>query len=169
VGVRHLVELGHRRIAHIAGIEASDTAGRRRAGYLSAMDAAGLDVPARYIEAGDYTYEGGQSAMRRLLRARPRPTAIVVATVAAAIGALAAARDAGVAVPGEVSVVAVHDLPLAAYLQPSLTTVRMPLQELGERAIELLLATGPDEDVAEVVDGDVELVVRGSSGSAPAG
>lgn len=167
MAVEHLVALGHRRIAHITGPEASDTGARRRAGYLRAMADAGLEAPAALTAASDYTYASGAEAMRRLLAADPRPTAIFVANVAAAIGALAAARGAGVAVPGEVSVLAVHDLPLAEYLEPPLTTVRMPLRELGERAVELLLRTPPAEPVDEIVDGDIDLVVRGSTGPAP--
>jgi LacI family transcriptional regulator len=67
-------------------------------------------------------------------------------------------------VPGDISVVAVHDMPLASHLVPALTTVRMPLEELGRRALELLARHGPDDTIAEVVTEPVELVVRASTG-----
>jgi LacI family transcriptional regulator len=167
VAVAHLVECGHERIAHIAGEGASDTGARRRAGYLRAAEQAGVAVRPRDIAEGDYTYEGGARAMAQLLAAPDPPTAVLAANLASAIGALAAIREAGFAVPEEVSVVAIHDLPLAAYVQPPLTTVRMPVRELGERAIELLLTTAPDEPVEEVVTGEIELVVRGSTAPPP--
>lgn len=167
MAVEHLVGLGHRRIAHIAGAEGSDTAARRRAGYLGAMQAAGLRVRRDDVPGGEYTYAGGAAAIRRLLDQPDPPTGVVAANLASAIGAMAAAREAGVPVPERLSVVAIHDLPLAEYVQPPLTTVRMPVRELGERAIELLLNSSPEETVEEVVAGEMELIARGSTGPAP--
>lgn len=164
MAVEHLVGLGHRRIAHIAGADGSDTAARRRAGYLEAMRDAGLEVGRGEIEGGDYTYAGGAEAMTRLLAARDPPTGVLAANLASAIGAIASAREAGVSVPERLSVVAIHDLPLAEYVQPPLTTVRMPVRELGERAIELLLNSAPHESIEEVVRGEMKLITRGSTG-----
>lgn len=167
VAIEHLVELGHRRIAHIAGEEAADTAARRRAGYAQAMTDAGLSAPDHYVQGGEYTYAGGAQAMRALLALREPPTGVLAANLASAIGAMAAARDGGVPVPEALSVVAMHDLELAQYTQPPLTTVRMPVRELGERAIELLLSSARGDTVEEVVSGEIELIVRGSTGPAP--
>lgn len=165
LATRHLVELGHERIAHIAGPRDADTARRRMSGWRAAMRDAGLSTPPRALVVSDYTPDGGAQAMGELLRLRPaqRPTAVLVANVAAAIGTLAAAGQAGVRVPDELSVVAVHDLPLAAFLQPALTTVRTPLRRLGERAIELLASTAPGAPIEEVVSGSLELVERAST------
>jgi LacI family transcriptional regulator len=80
-----------------------------------------------------------------------------------AVGVLDTLRRNGLRVPEDVSVVAVHDLPLAEHLVPALTTVRMPLQELGARAVELLLASSPEDEVAEVVNTAMELVHREST------
>jgi LacI family transcriptional regulator len=126
-----------------------------------------LGLSIRGLEVrGDYTPEGGRRAMADLLARRPRPTAVFVANVAAAIGALAGAQDAGVRVPSELSVIAVHDVPLVEYLAPPLTTLRMPLEALGRRGIELLATTPVDEPVEEVLEGDIELVVRASTAPA---
>jgi LacI family transcriptional regulator len=88
---------------------------------------------------------------------------VFVANVASAIGALRAVYKCGIRVPTELSIVAVHDLPLAEYLVPALTTVRMPLEELGRRGVERLATTDPDDAVAETVDGPMELVLREST------
>jgi LacI family transcriptional regulator len=162
MAVEHLASLGHERIAHLAGPTDADTAERRRQGYRHSMRELGLSIRGLEVR-GDYTPEGGRRAMADLLARRPRPTAVFVANVAAAIGALAGAQDAGVRVPSELSVIAVHDLPLVEYLAPPLTTLRMPLEALGRRGIELLATTPVDEPVEEVLEGDIELVVRAST------
>lgn len=95
LAVRHLVALGHEEIAHIAGPTDADTARRRLAGWRTAMGDAGLATPDALLVASDYTPAGGARAMRALLAAERPPTAVLVANVAAAIGALAAAADAG--------------------------------------------------------------------------
>jgi LacI family transcriptional regulator len=167
MAVEHLHELGHRRIAHLAGPQGADTARRREAGYRKALRRLKLPARGELVVRGDYSNAGGAEAMRSLVAMEPRPTAVFVANVAAAIGALAAAREAGVAVPQEISVIAVHDLALAAYLSPPLTTLRMPLEEMGRRAIELLATRPATEHIEEVVEGPIELVVRGSTAPPP--
>jgi LacI family transcriptional regulator len=164
LAVDHLVSLGHRRIAHLAGPEGADTARRRRAGYTSAMAAAGLDVAPGHIAHADYTPAGGAAAMHELLSTPRPPTAVFVANVASAVGALHAGHTRGLSVPRDVSVIAVHDMALASHLVPSLTTVRMPLEELGRRALELLAQRGPEEAITEVVTDPVEVVIRESTG-----
>lgn len=169
LAVDHLAELGHRRIAHIAGPEHADTAQRRLTGYLKAMTDAGLEVDDRLVVHADYTDTGGAAAMRALIASEALPTAVFVANVASAIGALHEARSAGLRLPGDLSVVAVHDLPLAGYLSPPLTTVRMPLGELGRKAIQMLASVPADEPVEIVVGGPMELVVRGSTAAPNSG
>jgi len=169
LAVEHLIGLGHRRIAHLAGPEAADTARRRRAGYASAMTSAGLPVDPRLIVHADYTPAGGNAAMPVLLEQTERPTAVLVANVASAVGALHAAHDLGLSVPADVSVIAIHDMPLASHLVPALTTVRMPLSELGRRAIELLATREPGEDITETVTEPVEVIIRQSTAPPPGG
>ena len=115
------------------------------------------------VEAS-YDEAGGELAASRLLRATPRPTALFVANVRAAIGALAAARRLGLSIPGDVSLVGFHDAPVAMYLDPELTTVKMPLREMGSAAIESLLALLEGRQVEDVrVATPPELLVRGST------
>ena len=139
LAVEHLVELGHRRIAHIAGPRDADTARRRLAGFRAAMRDAGLAVETHFVAEASFEEAAGFQAMERLLDGRPRPTAVAIWSLAAAIGAVAAARRRGLKLPEELSVVAFHDAPIAAYLDPPLTTIRMPLRELGERSVQCLL------------------------------
>jgi LacI family transcriptional regulator len=162
IAVEHLAGLGHERIAHLAGPADVDTAQRRSGGYRRAMRELGLSSRGLVVHS-DYTPAGGEAAIAELLAKRRPPSAVFVANVAAAIGALAGARRAGVPVPGRLSVVAVHDIPLASHLSPALTTLRMPLQELGRRGIELLGTALADESVEEVLEGRIELIVREST------
>ena len=163
LAVEHLAGLGHRRIAHISGPESADTAQRRRAGYVNAIEGTGLDFDKRLVVEADYTNAGGAGAMNTLLQLPEPPTAVFVANVASAIGALYAASIAGFSVPEEVSVLAVHDLPMAGYLTPPLTTVRMPLEELGRRGVELLSTVPEEDEIEEILAGPMELVVRSST------
>jgi LacI family transcriptional regulator len=165
LAVRHLAELGHTRLAHICGPRDSDSAGRRRRGYRNAVRTAGLTSTG--IVSGDYTAEGGAAAMAEILETTERPTAVLVANVASAMGALHTARVRGVPVPAEISVIAVHDLVVGAYLDPPLTSVRMPLEGLGRRAVTLLLERGPTEDVRETIREPIELVIRDSTAPPP--
>jgi DNA-binding LacI/PurR family transcriptional regulator len=163
VAVEHLVSLGHTKIGHIRGPAGSDTARRRLAGYRKAMKRAGLQVDAGQIVESNYTAEGGFEAMTSLLGDRAAITAVLVANVAAAIGALAAARALGVAVPAEISVVAIHDNPLAEYLAPPLTTVRLPLAELGAVGVRTLIQGRSATGGTTVVSEPTELMLRKST------
>ncbi len=164
LGTHYLISLGHRHIAHIAGPQNVDTARRRRRGFVNAMAEAGLDTPAEYIAESTFNEIGGATAAAALLRLDPRPTAIIAANSVSAVGAMASVRSAGLDVPRDISIVGLHDIPQAAYLNPPLTTVRMPLAELGSRSVDLLLsmiagtAAGDDMMVAT----PPELIVRGS-------
>jgi LacI family transcriptional regulator len=138
VATQHLLDLGHRRIGHLK-IGGTQRSGRRVRGWREALAKAGAPVNADWLVDGGHTVDSGHLGMRELLDRPDRPTAVVVGNVLAAIGALTAARDAGVAVPRELSVVAFHDVLYAAHLVPPLTTVAMPLRELGAAAVALLL------------------------------
>ena len=163
LAVGHLLTLGHRRIAHLAGPPEADTARRRRTGYTEALAAAGLSSNPGDIVHADYTPTGGAEAMHRLLSHPNPPTAVFVANLASAVGALHTAHELGISIPHDLSVVAVHDSALAGHLVPALTTVRMPLERVGGRALELLARHGPDEAITEIVTEPVELVVRQST------
>jgi len=127
----------------------------------------GLDSDGDTIIPSDHTEEAGAAAMDRHLAAANRPTAIFAANALQAIGALHATRRAGIRVPDELSIVAIHDLRPAAYVDPPLTTVRMPLERLGRRAVEMLERSAPDDVIEEFVPEPMELVVRSSTALAP--
>jgi LacI family transcriptional regulator len=164
LAVAHLVGLGHRRIAHLAGPPDADTARRRLLGFRSAMRAAGLRVPSSFVVSAPLDEEGGLTATERLLGLDRPPTAIVVWSLVAAVGALAAARRAGVDVPADLSVIGFHDAPIAAYLDPPLTTVRMPLAEMAEQSVETLIRVVEGELVeSRVIKAPPVLVERAST------
>ena len=163
LAVSHLVNLGHLRLAHVAGPKDADTAARRAKGYRAQLRASGIDVDPELAVGADYTPAGGALAMAELLDRGVRPTAAFVANVASAIGVLDTLRRRHLRVPEDMSIVAVHDLPLAAYLAPALTTVRMPLHRLGEQAVELLLTRSVSESIEVTVGEDIELIVREST------
>lgn len=134
----HLIALGHRHIAFITGPERNADAAERRRGYRDAIDATTSAKRAPIEIEGDFTEESGYRAVPRLLAMKPRPTAIFAANDAMAIGALRALREAHVAIPDEMALAGFDDIPMARYLTPQLTTVRVDIAELGRRAVEYL-------------------------------
>jgi len=143
--VEHLVQVGCRRIAFIGGPVGHHEAVGREAGYREALHAWLPEARAQILR-GDFSYEAGQRAGRRISRAVPRPDAVFAANDMMAAGCMAALHDAGVTVPDDIAVAGFDDLPLARYVTPALTTVRVPVAELGEQAVRLLLAMLPAAD-----------------------
>lgn len=137
--VRHLAALGHRRIAMITGPSRNFDASERLRGYRAALGDTRLRRVRGWEVSGDFTQASGFEACRTLIARTPRPTAIFAANDAMAIGALAALREAGVQVPGEVAVTGFDDIPMARYMHPPLSTVRVNISALGERATQRLL------------------------------
>lgn len=156
---RHLISLGHRAIDHIAGPRTWTEARGRRIGYEEAMRDAGLEV--RESPVGDWTPARGYAIGCELAR-RSDATAVFVANDQMAIGVLHAFARNGLRVPEDVSVVGFDDLPESAYLNPALTTVRQDFKAVGQRAIELVIATldGATLDVSLLAP---ELIIREST------
>jgi DNA-binding LacI/PurR family transcriptional regulator len=129
---------------------------------------AGLGFHRSLVVHAPLSEEGGFRAMNALLSLDPRPTAAAVWSLVAAVGALAAAKRQGLRLPEDLSLVTFHDAPLAAYLDPPLTAVRMPLAEMAEEGVDCLLRLVAGERVESVVLGTPpRLVVRGSSAPCP--
>ena len=169
LAVSHLASLGHRRIGHIAGPQNSDTGRRRLLGYRDELVRRGLDARPDWIAETSYDEAGGQMAASRLLAARPWPTALFVANIRAAIGVMAVARRLGLRMPDDLSIIGFHDAPVAAYLDPPLSTVRMPLLEMGAQAVQSLLGLLDGRRIDDVcVAAAPEIVVRASAGPPPA-
>lgn len=161
LATQHLIDLGHHNIGHLAGPTDVDSADRRRAGYHRAMTEHGLP-PGPTVDAS-YTMAGGETALHTLLDRTDPPSATMIANIASAAGALAAARQHGVTIPDDMSVIALHDLELANTFGPPLTTVRMPLAELGRRAVELLLTRPAHDTITETIPSQPELIPREST------
>jgi LacI family transcriptional regulator len=157
----HLVSLGHTRIAMISGPATLRTSRERELGYIQAMKAAGIKPT---IVRADFTVSGAAQAMTGLL-ARDPPTAVFVASDTMALGALSQLRRLGVEVPGDVSVAGFDDIPGLEFIHPSLTTVRVPMAQLGAAGVARLFRQLDGEDTAARTQlHPVELVVRESTG-----
>jgi DNA-binding LacI/PurR family transcriptional regulator len=136
--VDHLVGLGHSRVAFISGPLDLHSARTRRQAFVDAMRARGIKPDQRLIREGAHTAEGGRQAMAAILRLQSRPTAVICSNDWTAIGALHALDEAGVRVPGDISLVGFDDIPLASYTNPPLTSVRMSAGDVGSTAFEAL-------------------------------
>ncbi|NJD27002.1 MAG: LacI family transcriptional regulator [Chloroflexi bacterium] len=166
--VEHLLGLGHRRIACVTNAPLSYTAARERLdGYRLALRTAGIELDDRLVAEADYSAASGRSAMARLLEADGL-TAVFVASDVVALGAMAAIREAGRRIPDDISVVGFDDIPLAAYFDPPLTTVRLPAHDLGRAVGAALLDRIAGRPVQARTVLPTELVIR-SSTAPPAG
>lgn len=169
LATRHLVELGHRRIAAITGPADTLCSLARLDGYRSAMNAAGLPIDPDWVRFGDFHPAGGEDGARELLSLPDRPTAIFAGSDLQAIGVIAAARSLGLRVPEDLSVVGYDDIALARWFTPQLTTVHQPLRRMGEAAARLALRLGDGERPETLrMDLATHLVVRESTAPAPA-
>jgi LacI family transcriptional regulator len=159
----HLLELGHRRIAIIKGPASARDAIERASGYRDAMNAAGVSDLAGLEVEGEYTQEAGYRAAQELLDSDRLPTAIVAANDYCAIGALRALNEAGVRVPEEIAVAGFDGITSSQFARPALTTVHVPIREIGRKAIRTLveLVDGRGEPKHDIVP--VELLVRAST------
>jgi LacI family transcriptional regulator, repressor for deo operon, udp, cdd, tsx, nupC, and nupG len=158
--VHHLLGLGHRRIAHIAGLSGSIVAQQRRDGYAAALREGGLEYDEALVVRGDYRHEPGLAAMRQLLSMAEPPTAVFCANDASALGAMRACRMAGLRVPADISIVGVDDIEDAALCDPPLTTVRQPRGEIGRIAMEILIRAIRGQRVENSLILPTELIIR---------
>lgn len=167
--VTHLVELGHRRLGYVGGPEASQVQQRRLAAVRGVCRELGVVVPDGAVISTVPTLEGGEEVGQRLARRivgreeRPAPTAVLAYNDLVAAGIVRAAHAEGLHIPGQLSVIGHDDIPLAALLQPPLTTVRQPMRELGRQAVRVLTAQLAGEDHPARVRLSPMLVVRGST------
>src|SRR6185369_11573073 len=168
--VRHLLSLGHTRVATVTGPLNNIDAEQRLAGYHAAMRAGGGEIAPDLVIHGDFSEASGRAAGAAIAAMQPRPTAVFAANDYMAAGVMAALGEAGVRVPQDVAVAGFDDIPIARYLTPPLTTVHVGLLELGERAVSRLVeiqsgrdSAAPQHDVLSTT-----LVVRRSCG-APSG
>lgn len=136
----YLIGLGHRDIAIIKGDPTHHSSEARLIGYSHALAEAGVAMRLDRIEQGDYSFESGYACAQRILSARVRPTAILAQNDDMAVGALMAARDAGLSVPGDLSITGFDDSEVSRIVWPRLTTVRQPVYDMAVSAADMLIA-----------------------------
>lgn len=169
---RHLLALGHERVAFITGHPNTSASGRRLAGYRDALRDAGIKLPKEYVAPGLFSYRSGLDAAEQLLTLDPRPTAIFAGNDDMAAAAVAVSHRLGLDVPGDVTVVGFDDTAIATTIWPELTTIHQPIAEMSRAAVELLVqqiraqraggeATPPSHQVLE------HTLVRRQSDAAP--
>jgi LacI family transcriptional regulator len=165
---QHLLSLGHRRIAYLGGRATAACDHARMHGYLAAMQAAAAPIPEGYIRNGDYRYRSGFAAATVLLDLPEPPTAVFAGSDEIAAAVIEAARERGLRIPEDLSIVGFDDTQLALYSSPPLTTVRQPLREIGRVALRtaLRLAAGEKLD-SHHVELATELIVRRSTAPPP--
>lgn len=168
LATNHLIDLGHRAIACIAGPVDVELSRERVAGYHQALETAGINIYERWIVEGDFQYQSGYNAARELFEGEPLPTAIFACNDLMAIGAYRYAHEKDYQIPKQLSIVGFDDVSLAAYTNPPLTTVRQFKHKMGALAARLLLERMNQRDLAprlEVLD--TEFVVRDSTTRSP--
>jgi LacI family transcriptional regulator len=161
---RHLLSLGHRRVAYLGGPAMAVCNQARMHGYRAAMEAEGARVPDAYVRPGEFTYETGLLGASVLLDLEEPPTAIFTGNDEIALGVIEAARARGLRIPEDLSVVGFDDTDIARMASPPLTTVRQPLREMGVAALRtaLRLVNG-DKVESHHIELATELVVRAST------
>jgi LacI family transcriptional regulator len=159
--VRHLVACGCRRIAFIAGPKDNFEAQERQRGYEDALVETGLES-GKWVIPGDFDEASGHHAGRLLLDSNNRPDAVFAANDMMALGCLFALNQAGVRVPDDIALAGFDDIPLARYVHPTLTTMRVDISELGARAMRILLDPPLGDEVTSLPIG-TELIMRDST------
>jgi len=165
LAVRHLHALGHRRIATIAGPEAHKPGADRLVGFRAELQALGIESRPEYELIGDWYTESGEQAMRSFLELPEPPTAVFAAADLMAVGAMKAARDAGLSVPEDIAVIGFDNIQLASLVHPALTTIHQDKVGLGQAAARALLEQIENPDLTPAaLTLPVELIVRASCG-----
>ena len=160
---RHLIQLGHRRIAYIGDRLGYQSDAERREGYRRALRQAGIRYDPALAALGDGKPEGGEQAMARLLALDPQPTAVFCYNDMSALGAMRRIRAEGLKIPDDFSVAGFDDLYFSQYLDPPLTTVRQPMRQMGRLAMETLLQIFEGQRSAHNLRLQGELIVRGTT------
>jgi len=164
----HLLELGHRYIGVISGLTAhNDRARSRIDGVRKSLTQAGLSLPANFITEQAFSLEGGRLGLRQLMRLRHKPTAIFCGNDLLAVGAMLEAERMGLDVPSDLSICGIDNLEISEAINPGLTTVSLPTQDLGRIAAQYMLSAISGEIIAAKSLLPFELVVRGSSTRLP--
>ncbi|WP_046179532.1 LacI family DNA-binding transcriptional regulator [Domibacillus tundrae] len=166
LGIKHLIEKGHRKIAYCTGglfAEEGKDKDRNR-GYQKAMGEAGITVNPNWIFVDRHTIEDGKHVLKNVLEMDDRPTAVFTGSDEIAAGMIAEANEQGIDIPGDIAIIGFDDQPLAELISPKLTTVRQPVDQMGEKAAEVIINRLHDEN-AEICHYElpIEVIVRQST------
>jgi LacI family transcriptional regulator len=165
LATKHLIELGHTKIAHITGGDKKLSAAEKYEAFAKAMNEVNLKIDDKLVVHGDYTEEGGYKCTKEILK-KEKPDAIFCGNDLMAVGAIKAIYEAGLKVPYDIAVVGFDDIEIAKYITPTLTTVKVSLSAMGELAVEKLIEMIERRDQDEIF-GDytikTELVIRHST------
>lgn len=166
IGVKHLIERGHRKIVYCTGGLFTDFGKDkdRNRGYQKALEEAGIAVNPNWILVNQHTIEDGKKVMEHILEMKDRPTAVFTGSDEIAGGLMVAARENGFSIPDDLAIIGFDDHPMSRLLNPGLTTIRQPVDQMGRKAMELLieLLNNPDQSTAGY-ELPIELVIRGST------
>lgn len=161
--VQHLINLGHRLIGCIAGPDGSTTAADRLTGYRNALAQNGIAFDERLVKRGTWSPESGYARAQELLTGSERPTAILCANDQMAFGAMKAARELGLNVPKDLGVVGFDNVPPGSYFDPPLTTVEIPMYDIGVASMRMLIELLSGEKFDKLRLFNTKLIVRGST------
>jgi LacI family transcriptional regulator len=160
--MQHLIELNHKRIGFIGGPDQSTSARERLSGYRNALIQRGYPIDKDLIKKGDLTPKSGYLLAKDLIR-KKRPTAIFAANDQMAFGAIRAAKESGLKVPDDLSVVGFDNIPFSIYFDPSLTTVEIPMYHMGAAAMEMLVNLISKKNAEKLRWFDTQLLIRDST------
>ena len=165
LAIRHLYELGHRKVAHVTGPDGNVLTAARRQGMVAERARLNMPAPPEWIIRGNFSLESGREAATRILQMKDRPTAVFCSADTVAIGLVAGLHEGGMRVPEDISVVGFDDIEMSEHSIPTLTTIRQDRQQMGRRAAEVLLDRLSHPGGTSVADPvvPVELVVRAST------
>jgi DNA-binding LacI/PurR family transcriptional regulator len=166
IATHHLIKLGHRRIATIAGPQRLNNAHARLTGFQKALRKSSVPLPAEFVEVGDFGEESGYMTMNRLIALKNRPTAIFIANSKMTVGAMGALRERQVKIPEDISVIGYYDARWARYTAPPLTMVDHPAEAMGRCAAQLMferLESRKEPQKPRVIIFAPKLIVRNST------
>ncbi|MNZ74771.1 Catabolite control protein A [compost metagenome] len=164
LAIRHLIELGHTEIGFIGGESHMTTTSIKLRAFRKTMKEEGLEVREDWLLPDSFSIDSGKHQMHKLLAMKERPSAVFCVNDFTAIGAIKAASEAGLSIPGDLSVVGFDDIPLAHHFIPELTTVSQQAHELGRTAVKVLKALMNKEKVKKLTSLKPQLIIRQSSG-----
>ncbi|ARF18037.1 LacI family DNA-binding transcriptional regulator [Sporosarcina ureae] len=166
LATKHLAQLGHKRIAHITGPLFTGTGIKRFQGYREGLKEEEINFISSYVQESEYTIEGGYRSMQALLDLSTPPTAVFASNIMVSLGAMKAIQDRGLSIPRDISIIGFHEVDFASSLSPSLTTIKMPLYEMGSESVKKLITIiqgREEENELGLIISGASLVVRDST------